>query len=87
VNSAWDSEFEAVIRSVLPDLSPLEPLRPETDLSLIGLDSMRTVELLISLEDQYSVTFPDEALQQTTFSTPAALWATISTLSSDSGTG
>ena len=41
----------------------------ETTLKDMGLDSMASIELLLELEDQFDIVFPDELLTEETFST------------------
>ncbi|KIZ15727.1 phosphopantetheine-binding protein [Streptomyces natalensis] len=77
MSDPWDAQFEDMLRPVLQHLPPGEPLRPDTDLAQAGLDSMGTVELLLSLEDHYSISLPDEMLQSSTFSTPESVWKAI----------
>ncbi|CAN2253913.1 Acyl carrier protein [Bacillus subtilis] len=40
-----------------------------TSLKDLGLDSMASIDLLLELEDQFNVSFPDELLTEETFET------------------
>ena len=80
----WDSQFEDLLRTYLPFLGPDEALEPDTGLRDLGLDSLSTVELLATLENQYDVRFVDEALSLETFATPATLWAALSAMNASS---
>ncbi|MEV5276381.1 MULTISPECIES: phosphopantetheine-binding protein [unclassified Streptomyces] len=73
----WDADFEKLLTSVLPRSTASGPLAPSLDLKSVGLDSMATIELLVRLEDEYDVEFPEATLTGATFATPAALWAVL----------
>ncbi|WP_218829523.1 acyl carrier protein [Rhodococcus sp. 14-2470-1a] len=75
--------FEGILRPYLPFLSPEEQLTEDLQLRDVGLDSLGTVELLGQLEAGYDVRFDVDALTMETFETPAVLWKTISSLTSD----
>lgn len=70
-------EFEVVLRKYLPYLAPAAPLSPDDELKALGLDSMKSVDLVFDLEDVLGVMLPDEAMTATTFRTPANLWAAL----------
>ncbi|MFB5563051.1 phosphopantetheine-binding protein [Bacillus cereus] len=55
----------------------------ETTLKDMGLDSMASIELLLELEDQFDIVFPDELLTEETFSTAKTLWESINKLIPD----
>ncbi|WP_431936233.1 phosphopantetheine-binding protein [Micromonospora sp. RP3T] len=76
----WPQEFESKLRALLPRVALDEPLRPDLNLPDAGLDSLATVNLLIDLEDEYDIRFPDEMLQASTVATPAGLWAAVTAL-------
>lgn len=46
----------------------------------LGLDSMRSIELLFAVEDAYGVTIPDERLTDATFETAGNLWTVLQEL-------
>lgn len=71
-------QFSAILRRHLRYAQPGEPLAPDAPLRDLGLDSMAAVTLMLDLEDEFGVTFPDSELTRRTFATPAALWAAIS---------
>jgi acyl carrier protein len=73
----WNEKFEVMLRMHLPFLSDDEKLSPEHDLREFGLDSMGVVDLLVSLESEYSVRLTDDLLSMETFATPGALWAAL----------
>jgi len=54
-----------------------EPLTWESNLAVLGLDSIATVETTLQIEERYDIEFPDRALVPQTFATPAALWAQV----------
>ncbi|GAA1965035.1 phosphopantetheine-binding protein [Kitasatospora viridis] len=71
----WDTGYEELLRRVLPEL---DGITPDTDLLASGLDSLRIVELLVGLEDQYEVEIDDQVLTFETFATPGRLWSVVS---------
>ncbi|MEU6285549.1 phosphopantetheine-binding protein [Streptomyces sp. NPDC047028] len=74
---AWDARFERLLTAVLPGTARDTRLAPGLELKKAGLDSLATVELLVSLEEEYGVELPESALNSATFATPAALWETL----------
>lgn len=70
-------EFEAVLRKHLTYLAATTPLSPDDDLKSLGLDSMKSVDLVFDIEDELGITLPDEAMTAATFKTPASLWAAL----------
>lgn len=73
----WDEHFESIIRGFLPHLRADLPLEPDLVLSTHGLDSMGTVGLIATLEDEYALTLPDEAVAPANFVTPRTVWELI----------
>lgn len=72
----WSEAFEKIVRSHLT--LPAEAPVPADDLLADhGLDSMGTVTLLVALEQEFAVTFPDDLLVPETFATAGALWAAL----------
>ncbi len=61
------------------------PVEPDDSLRDLGLDSMREIELLFAIEDNYGVTLPDEMLTDATFATAGQLWAAITDLAARQG--
>lgn len=75
----WTDAFEQLVRDHLM-LGTDQLLEPDRPLSQYGLDSMRTVSLLVAIEQSYQVTFPDELLVPATFATTDALWTALAAL-------
>jgi len=69
------SEFDDVVRQHLPVLDEGQPISADASLANFGLDSLRTVSLLIAIEDRFEVTFPDELLAGNAFDTIDTLWS------------
>lgn len=55
-------------------------LTMESNLYMLGLDSMAAVNLLFELEETFGVVFPDTFLTESTFETPTALKSAIVSL-------
>jgi len=73
----WTPAFEDILRSHLPWCKPDTAIAPEAPLTDLGLDSLKTVRLLVAIEDAYALAFPDELLAANTFATAATLWSGI----------
>jgi acyl carrier protein len=73
----WPPEFEAVLREHLPGLAADAQLACHLRLADYGLNSLGVVSLLVGLEDEFGVLFPDELLAAATFETPGALWKVL----------
>ncbi|WDF41899.1 phosphopantetheine-binding protein [Streptomyces sp. T12] len=80
-SAPWDSTFERLLRPFLRSFPEEASLQPDQNLTTAGLDSMGSVELLLTLEDHYAIQIPDELLQASTFATAGALWKVVSELS------
>jgi acyl carrier protein len=80
VTDAWDPQFESIMRSALRFLPDEEELKADLDTAGAGLDSMASVELLISIEGVFDIAIPDELMIPETFATPGGLWKVISGL-------
>lgn len=57
-----------------------EPITDGSRLRDLGLDSMRSIELLFAVEDAYGVVIPDERLTDETFETASTLWSVVEEL-------
>lgn len=71
-----DQTFINVLRAHLPRAGD-GPLEPETSLRDLGLDSMRSIELLFAVEDAYAIVVPDDRLTDDTFTTAGLLWTVV----------
>jgi acyl carrier protein len=76
--NAWPTRFEEVLRPHLVLVGDT-PLTSDIGLAESGLDSLATVELLIELEEAFSVVVPDEQLGDA-FDTVGGLWAILAGL-------
>ena len=82
---SWSAQFEALLRPYLRELSDDQPLLAGKPLADLGLDSLSTVSLLIGLEQNLCVVFPDEKLTAETFETAGVLWSVVVELLSATG--
>ncbi len=58
----------------------VENLKDDSDLYQAGLTSLATVGLMLALEDEFDVEFPDSALSRQTFSSIETIAETIEDL-------
>ncbi|MFX4290856.1 acyl carrier protein [Streptomyces bohaiensis] len=63
-----EDRVRQVLLSVLGDSVDVSLVGPDTDLWSMGLDSLRSVRLMVALEDEFAIEFPDELLTRETFS-------------------
>ncbi|MDT0263453.1 acyl carrier protein [Jatrophihabitans lederbergiae] len=62
-----------------------QPISHTSRLRDMGLDSMRSIELLFDVEDSYRITISDERLSGPTFETAGALWEVVAELRAGDG--
>jgi acyl carrier protein len=72
-----DPRFIELLATYLPLLGE-RPLTEDSELRDLGLDSMRSIDLLFDVEDAFGVTLPDDELNGTTFETAGSLWRALS---------
>ena len=81
IKKQLDAEiFLGILHNYLRQTGDGHPLTMESNLYELGLDSMAAVNLLLELEETYSVIFPDTLLTDSTFETPLALKSAIVSL-------
>lgn len=76
VGISWSADYEEVLRRHLPNASG-EVLAPDEKLVTLGLDSLEAVQLLIDLELDFAIEFPDEVLTAEVFATVGSLWVAV----------
>jgi acyl carrier protein len=57
----------------------------DTELREVGLDSMSAISLLLDLEKEFGITFPDDTLAPEVFRTGATLLETVQRLAARKG--
>ena len=70
--STLPERLDTILRRHLP-LDRGDVLDPHVELSALGLDSMGAVKLLFEIEAEFDITFPDDAIDPSTFATPTTL--------------
>ena len=60
--------------------TPVDTLQDDSDLYQAGLTSLATVGLMLALEDEFDVEFPDSVLSRKTFGSIEAIADTIEDL-------
>lgn len=76
----WQPTFETLVRANAPLLPASKILDADIPLRDLGIDSMGTVQLLVEVETEFGVAFPDELLTPETFETPASLWRALESI-------
>jgi acyl carrier protein len=50
---------------------------PDASMTSLGLGSLALVNLLLSIEEEYSIEFPQQLVRPSVFATPATLWGCL----------
>ncbi len=69
-----------LIQDHAPDISAGRTLSAETDLWEAGMDSLSSVTVVVAVEEEYDVEFPDEMLTREVFSSAAAIATAVRVL-------
>ncbi|WP_405404616.1 phosphopantetheine-binding protein [Streptomyces sp. NBC_01104] len=77
MSEQWDEAFEGLLKEILPRLAERGEVGPDISLKAVGLDSLAMVEVVISIENTYGISIPDEELEPEVFTSPATLWAVV----------
>jgi acyl carrier protein len=72
-----DARIVSVILRVLEQPGLSNGFGMDDHLSDLGLDSLKVIKLLIEVEGEFDITFPDELLVADTFRTAASLKAAV----------
>ena len=59
---------------------PVSGLSAQSDLFAAGLSSLATVNVMLAIEDEFAVEFPDNLLSRRSFGSIAALMGVVATL-------
>ena len=78
--TTFADRFEQVLRKHLRLVAADEPIPLETKLVSIGLDSIGTINLLLDIEEAFTVSLPGSMLTPQTFETRATLQSAVATL-------
>ncbi|ROQ67145.1 acyl carrier protein [Streptomyces sp. 840.1] len=73
----WDPAFEGLLKEILPRLAERGEVGPDISLKAVGLDSLAMVEVLMTVENTYGISIPDDDLEPEVFTSPATLWALV----------
>ncbi|MFJ8593535.1 acyl carrier protein [Streptomyces sp. NPDC093598] len=68
--------FTHLLAPFLPYLKD-QPLTEDSRLHDLGLNSMKAIDLLFTIEDELGVSLPDEDLNDATFATAGSLWNAV----------
>ncbi|ROO60619.1 phosphopantetheine binding protein [Micromonospora sp. Llam0] len=78
--SRWPDTFDTILRRYLP-LSGGAPIAGRSLIDL-GLDSRALISILVEIEDEFEVEFPDDYINLQTFGDAATLWGVVDDLRS-----
>ncbi|MFG1837143.1 acyl carrier protein [Micromonospora sp. NPDC049175] len=68
--------FQDLLVPYLPYLNGRQ-VTEESRLHDLGLNSMKAIDLLFTIEDELGVSLPDEDLNDSTFATAGSLWRAV----------
>lgn len=75
-----DQKFEEIIRQYVPAVGPGDPIPPESELTVLGVDSMALLRLMLHLESAYGIRFPMDMLTEQVFRSSGSIWSAVSEL-------
>lgn len=76
----WDDRYEAIIADLASSAVGVTSPDPDVPLADLGLSSVATVGLMLALEQEYDIVFPDDFQVVDMFRTPRMLWEQVSSL-------
>lgn len=80
MSKGWRADYLAIVTKYTSKDPSAAGFEPETAFADLGVDSAAVVFLMIDLEDELAVRFPDELLTAETFYSPASLWRVVEKL-------
>lgn len=72
--------IRGVIREHVPLMVDVDHLDESTDLYQAGMSSQASVNLMLALEDEFDVEFPDSALTRSSFESMASIAAVLASM-------
>jgi acyl carrier protein len=87
MTNSWNDSFVQTLREQIPLLPAAGELSPAVDLYDFGLDSMRSVQLLLALEEALDISIPDEMLTADAFRTVGSIWTLVQAAHPDQDPG
>lgn len=87
MSDAIKQKLHRILANHLQFVADGEPIPPDTDLRDLGLDSAGAIDLLLDLEQTFSVTLPESLVSAETFRTATTLEDALRRLTSASSGG
>jgi acyl carrier protein len=72
--------MDETIRKILAEYVDVAKLRDEDDLYEAGMTSHATVDVMLALEDEFEIEFPEAMLRKSTFESVAAIRVALGAL-------
>jgi acyl carrier protein len=73
----YSPAVKRVMIRYMPGCAHPDDVPDDEPLAAIGIDSLRSIDLLLDLESTFGITFPDEVITADNFSTAARIATTI----------
>jgi acyl carrier protein len=80
----WDEKFDGLLRQYVPSAAPGEPVPPDIELVVLGVESIALLQLMLCLESDYGIHFPMDMLTEEVFRTARSIWTAMVSLQQDS---
>ncbi|MFI4933970.1 MAG: phosphopantetheine-binding protein [Caulobacterales bacterium] len=80
--SSAGAQVSAIVRSLLTKRSLGAPTGPKDDLRKLGLTSLDMVNLMLAVEDEFGIEFPQAAMTPENFRSIAAIEKLVNTVAS-----
>jgi acyl carrier protein len=78
--TVWDQRFDGILRQHMPDVSVDYVISPDEPMVTLGVTSMRLLSLMLTLEKEYEIQFPMDALTEESFRSPRSIWLAVESL-------
>ncbi|NEO67782.1 MAG: acyl carrier protein [Moorea sp. SIO4G2] len=75
-----EERLKGILREYLPLVADDEEIAVEADLTDLGLDSMNAVNLMLDIEEEFEVSFPESMLNAEVFYSVSTLAKAIQSL-------
>ena len=78
-------EVLAVLNRLVPYAGEQRDLPMSVELEVLGIDSMKAIDLLLEIEEQFQIAIPDDLLMRENFSTGDKIVSLVTSLMEDCG--
>jgi acyl carrier protein len=76
----WDQRFDSILREHMPHVPVDYVISPDEQMVSLGVTSMLLLSLMLTLEKEYEIQFPMDALTEDSFRSPSSIWLAVESL-------